>query len=218
MIKIFYHFLFSIKFFLSPIKSILNYPHVTTKRNVIISKSLIGKHVKVYENTKISNTTIGDYTYVGGDSKLMNCIVGKFCSLGPNLKIGLGVHPTNYISTYPGFYSKNASGSFSMNIDETVAEHKQIIIKNDVWIGDGVTIVDGVTIGNGSIIASGCIVTKDVPPYSLIAGVPGKIIKYRFNEVEIKKLQNISWWDKDIDFIKNNSKLFLQPREFFNKF
>ena len=97
MIKIFYHFLFSIKFFLSPIKSILNYPHVTTKRNVIISKSLIGKHVKVYENTKISNTTIGDYTYVGGDSKLMNCTIGKFCSLGPNLKIGLGVHPTNYI-------------------------------------------------------------------------------------------------------------------------
>ena len=57
-----------------------------------------------------------------------------------------------------------------------------------------------------------------MPPYSVIAGVPGKIIKYRFNEEEIKRLQNISWWDKDIDFIKSNSKLFLQPREFFNKF
>ena len=57
-----------------------------------------------------------------------------------------------------------------------------------------------------------------MPPYSVIAGVPGKIIKYRFNEEEVKRLQNISWWDKDIDFIKSNSKLFLQPREFFNKF
>jgi acetyltransferase-like isoleucine patch superfamily enzyme len=75
-----------------------------------------------------------------------------------------------------------------------------IIIENDVWIGANVTILDNVRISSGAIIAAGAIITKDVPPYSIVGGNPGKIIKYRFNEEQIKALLQIRWWDReDID-------------------
>ena len=216
MNKIIKYFIFRIKLFLSPIKTIVKYPHINFQGKVILSECEIDDNVKIYHNTIISNTKILKYSYVGGNSKIMNATIGQFCSLGPNLKIGLGMHPTDYISTYPGFYSKKASGSYSLYIAEDIIEHKLIIIKNDVWIGDNSTILDGVTIGNGAVIAAGSVVTKDVPDYAIVGGVPAKIIKYRFSEVEIAKLLSIGWWNKEIDYIKDNAELFLKPKDFFN--
>jgi serine acetyltransferase len=82
-----------------------------------------------------------------------------------------------------------------------------IIVENDVWIGAKATIMSGVRVSNGSIVAAGSVVTKDVPPYAIVAGNPAKVVKYRFNEEQIDKLLNISWWEWDEQKIKDNAIL-----------
>jgi tetrahydrodipicolinate N-succinyltransferase len=69
-------------------------------------------------------------------------------------------------------------------------------------------LIDGVTIGDGAIIGAGAVVTKDVPPYAIVGGIPARLIKYRFEPDEIEFLLKLKWWDKDLEWIKNNSKLF----------
>ena len=203
---------------MSPFKTAFNYPNISKKGRVTIVNSNISESVKLYDRVTLNNVIIKDFTYVGGGSKLMNCKIGKFCSIAPNVKIGLGIHPTDFISTYPGFYSNRASGVTSIYSNTDILEHKEIIIKNDVWIGDGVTIMDGVTIGNGAVIAAGAVVTKNIPDYAVVGGVPAKIIKYRFTQKEIFKLNTLQWWNNDIKQIKKRASLFLNPSKFFQEF
>jgi virginiamycin A acetyltransferase len=94
----------------------------------------------------------------------------------------------------------------------------QIIIQNDCWIGNGATILSGVTIHDGAIVAAKSVVTKDVPPYAIVGGNPAKILKYRFNDEQIKNLQKISWWNWKKDKIIENSNFFYgEVAEFINK-
>lgn len=138
------------------------------------------------------NVQIGDYTYIRPNSNINNTCIGKFCSIGPNFCCGLGIHPTNGISTSPFFYSVKEN-SFAK---ETIfIEEKNVIIGNDVHIGINVTILDGISIGNGAILGAGAVITKDIPPYAIVAGVPATIIRYRFNEETIKQLEKIKWWN-----------------------
>lgn len=155
-----------------------------------------GFHNIVYDNTVLVNVTVGDYSYIGGDSKIHNATIGKFCSLGPDLRIGLGRHPLKLRSTFPGFYS-NKSDYYGLKkeYDNNEPEYLPVIIENDVWIGTRATILDGVSIGNGAVVGAGSLVTKNVPPYAIVGGVPAKIIGYRFSELEIKDLLENQWWN-----------------------
>ena len=157
--------------------------------------SSFGLNNIVYENTQIINTKVGDYTYIGGSNKIQNATIGKFCSIGSEVLIGLGIHPTNLKSTYPGFYTNSEYYRVNKEYEFNGDEYKQVNIGNDVWIGTRATILDGVNIGDGAIIATGAVVTKDVPPYAIVGGVPATVIKYRFTEERIKELLNELWWD-----------------------
>ena len=148
---------------------------------------------------------IGKNSYSAKD--LMVCSdktsIGKFVSIGQHVVIGHGIHPLNYLSTSPFFYFNNLGWK---NKDQV--EHPEfwdcspVKIGNDVWIGDSVFIKNGITIGDGAIIGAKSIVTKDVPPYAIIAGNPATIIKYRFEEKIIKKLLELQWWNLDDKIIK----------------
>ena len=92
-------------------------------------------------------------------------------------------------------------------------EYKEIYIGNDVWVGTRVLIMGGVTIGNGAVVAAGAVVTKDVPPYAIVGGVPARVIKYRFPEDVIQKLEASKWWTLDDDTLKQNIHLFQKPLE-----
>lgn len=167
-----------------------------------------------YENVIIRNSSFGDYVYVGPRTSIANAKIGSFCSIGPECSIGLGMHPTNYVSTFPAFFSTAKQGQITFVSENSYNEFETISIGNDVWIGTNVIILDGVKIGNGAIIAAGAVVTKDVEPYVIVGGVPAREIKKRFREEVIIELQKIAWWNRDINWLKERTKYFADVESF----
>jgi len=141
---------------------------------------------------------------------LAKVIIGKYCSLASDITIiSGGIHPVDWVSTFPFRAKFDLEGKFEDGMPYTKGD---IIIGNDVWIGTGVTILSGVTIGHGAIIAAGALISKDVEPYAIVGGVPGKIIHFRFNEKQINLLLEIKWWDwthkrivKNIPLLSSNN-------------
>lgn len=119
---------------------------------------------------------IGAYTYAGSNFKVYSKTeIGRFCSIGDDVKIGLFSHPLDRFSTSPYFYHKNFQDGWNKNSHEIQEYHynmNSVKIGDDVWIGAGVMIKQGVTIGDGVIIGCGAVVTKDIPSYEIVAGIP----------------------------------------------
>ena len=138
--------------------------------------------------------------------------IGDYCSFAADLTIILRNHSINNISTFPFDETWHVYGLNDTSISNHSAKNQTLKIGNDVWIGYGVTILPGVShIGDGAIIAAGSVVTKDVEPYSIVGGVPAKIIKYRFSKDQIDKLLKIQWWNWDEQTIKENISDIVSP-------
>lgn len=143
---------------------------------------------------------IGAYTYVRHGSRLAaGCgHIGRFCSIAPGVNIGDGDHPLTWMSSHPfqwgeqSWITQEEKDRFIFPIKPP--PKRKTYIGNDVWIGANATITMGVRIGDGAVVAAGAIVTKDVPPYAIVGGVPAKLIRYRFNRETIKRLRKIRWW------------------------
>lgn len=133
----------------------------------------------IHAHCKLIDTVMGDYSYVGGEVHIQYCTIGKLCSIAEGVKIGLGIHPLNLESTHPAFYKSPSQWDIIPDEHPDVIEYKHIFIGDDVWIGTNALVLDGVSIGNHAVVAAGAVVTKDVPEYAIVGGVPAKIIKYR---------------------------------------
>jgi acetyltransferase-like isoleucine patch superfamily enzyme len=167
-----------------------------------------GIYNTIYDNVSLGDVELGSYTYVAKGTTMYNSKVGSFSSIGPNVRCGLGLHPTQtFVSTHPAFYSTARQSQITFVDRDCFEEHKVTVIGNDVWIGANVVIVDGVTIGDGAIVASGAIVNKDVPPYTVVGGVPARVIKQRFSQDDIDFLLSFKWWDKSEEWLRRNSHL-----------
>ncbi len=169
------------------------------------NKCMLGKKAYVVTPYCLHNVQLGDYSYFAKNAWVANTSIGKFCSIGPNFCCGLGIHPTDGISTSPYFYRGK------------IEEHKHTTIGNDVFIGANVTILDGVTIADGAVVAAGAVVTKDVPPYAIVGGVPAEVKKYRFDAPTIQKLLEKQWWHAPAEEIEKVKEMEFRVGEYVGK-
>jgi len=153
---------------------------------------------------------IADHSFVCGK-------VGRFTCIAGNVRVVDGFHPTKkLVSIHPAFFSGENVMTESYVKETIFQEHRyadpdsqtSVIIGNDVWIGHGVTLLSGVTVGDGAVIAAGAVVVKDVPPYHIVGGVPGKKIGQRFEDDQIEKLLALRWWDKPVSWLKEHAGEF----------
>lgn len=189
------------------IKNLFN-PHISCLA-FVSSNNEIDAKATIYRGVKIKGSKVGAYTYISANTDVENAEIGKFCSISDHCRVGMGGHNTNQISTSPIFTeARNGTKYQWVTKDVNAAPMKKAIIGNDVLVGSHSLILGGVTIGDGAVVASGAVVTKDVPPYAVVGGVPAKVIKYRFSEDVIARLLEINWWDKEEAELRNHIELF----------
>lgn len=198
--------------------------------NVRIDKSVFLRASEIHGNVRVEegcmlykvvlsgDVTIGRNTSLWGPNIQLlahkNPIeIGKYCSIARDVTFQEYFHDHSRLTTY--YIGRNI---FGQSIKDEVKSKGAIKIGNDVWIGTGVQIMSGVTIGHGAVIAANATVTNDVPPYAIVGGVPGKILKYRFSREMIESLLQLKWWDWTVDKIKNNKQIFsLDEEELFDE-
>lgn len=172
---------------------------------------------------KAKNIFVGDYTYFDDrrygpdkfeeynvlynyDFSKVKLVIGKFCAIAAETRfIMTGDHKLDAITTYP-FPIFGHGWEAAFNVYDLPVKG-DIVVGHDVWFGYDSLVMNGVTIGNGAIIAARAVVVKDVPAYAIVAGNPAKVVKMRFDDKTIDRLQKIAWWNWNIQKINKNLKL-----------
>ena len=166
-----------------------------------------------YKYLRKKGYKIGKHTFVSKKAILCppnKITIGNYCAISANTCFNPSQHPTNWLSVHPFQYWRKCDPKLYGNMENENAMYyndmpAQINIGNDVWIGENAAITcnkDSITIGNGAIIAFGAVVTKDVPPYAIVGGVPAKVLKYRFPQHIINELLELKWWELPYEFVK----------------
>jgi virginiamycin A acetyltransferase len=184
----------------------------------------LSPHVELSMNPKLSMYSIGKFSYADQVPLVLadkynpqaTLIIGSFCGIGPNVTILLGLeHRPDWVTVYP-------FNRFMIEYNDlkgNPATKGSVVIGNDVWIGMNSLILSGVTIGDGAVIGACSVVTKNVDPYTIVAGNPAKVIRKRFDQETIDKLLEIKWWNWKMDRVKENMPLLLSNKikEFIEK-
>ncbi|MGA2935842.1 MAG: CatB-related O-acetyltransferase [Syntrophobacteraceae bacterium] len=195
----------------------LEYQRLWLRGNPSISESCtFGGHNTILDGTRLVDTHVGRYTCIGHRCSFTNISIGQFCSIGSEIIAGLEPHPIDgFISSYPGFYMEVPNGYPSFIHKQLFDDVRPVVIGNDVWIGSRAMILAGVTVGDGSVVGANAVVTKDIEPYSIVAGIPARLIRKRFSDNQIDQLLKFKWWDREIEWIKKNAFLFADVETFF---
>lgn len=168
------------------------------KLSFAVSRLSHNSKIRMEERVKIgrvlfegANVEIGAYSYIRSESELYgNCQIGRFCSIGSNVIIGLekSKHPMNWLTT--ALFTRELEHLYQLQSAASITK-----IGHDCWIGRDAVIMEGVHVGHGAVVAARAVVTRDVPEYAVVAGVPAKIVKYRFSQNLIDKIIASQWWN-----------------------
>ncbi len=185
-------------------------------RGVAVKGSKIHPTSKIESGSQFINSKMQKHSFCGYDCEISNTEIGSFCSIANGVVIGGGMHPMDWVSTSPVFYKGRDS------VKEKFSEHergaiKNVIIGHDVWIGRNVLIKQGVNVGTGAVIGMGSVVTKDVVPYSIVAGNPAKVIRMRFTAEIADKLIKSRWWEVEENLLQQLGEYTKEPEIFLEK-
>jgi len=162
----------------------------------VVLESQLGAWTEVGARAALTETMLGDYSYVIHDSQIIYTQIGKFCSIASFVRINPGNHPLERVALHHFSYR---SRQFALGEDDEAffswRRAHQVTLGHDVWVGHNVTILPGITIGTGAAIGAGAVVTRDVPPFQVVVGVPARPVRERFSATVQEGLLRISWWN-----------------------
>jgi phosphonate metabolism protein (transferase hexapeptide repeat family) len=164
---------------------------------VRLREAEIGRRCEILANTRVEYSSLGDYSYLGENCDVADTVIGKFTAIANAVRIGAPNHPMERPSqhrfTYcPEYYEASATRDRAFFGDRRAA---RVVIGNDCWIGHGAIILPNVSVGDGAVIAAGAVVSRNVPPYTIVGGVPARPIRKRFSDAVAERLRRIAWWD-----------------------
>jgi phosphonate metabolism protein (transferase hexapeptide repeat family) len=160
----------------------------------------LGRSASVGERVVLRDVTLGDWSYFERHAEAIYADIGKFCSIAANARINALEHPIERITQHKISYRPNEYFRY-LGVDSAFRERrraKRVTIGNDVWIGHGAVVMPGLSIGDGAVVGANAVVTRDVEPFSIVAGVPARHMRWRFPEATRRRIARLAWWDRDL--------------------
>ncbi|MEI9416775.1 DapH/DapD/GlmU-related protein [Mesorhizobium sp. Cs1321R2N1] len=161
----------------------------------------LGRYAAIGERVVLREVIVGDFSYFERHAEAIYTTIGKFCSIAANSRINALEHPIERLTQHKVSYRPNEYFRW-LGVDAAFRERrrsKAVTIGNDVWVGHGAVILPGIAIGNGAVIGANAVVTRDVPPYTIVAGVPAKPIRLRFAPEIAARIEALAWWDWPVE-------------------
>lgn len=179
----------------------------------IDSSTRLGRFNVLFERVSLLDSTVGDHTYFQKYSMAMSCDIGKYCSIAMHAFIGLPQHEIDMVSSHPVFYLRDTPLVRKYCKSNRTTPGRRTAVGHDVWIGHGALVMAGVKVGTGVIVGAGSVVTRDVPDYAIVGGVPARVIRYRFEESLRGRLLESRWWEMSDEWLEAHVDLFSRPTE-----
>lgn len=184
-------------------------------RLTAVRGSTVHPTAKLESGTSFVDSEIGRHSFCGYDCDVYRAHIGAFTSIANGVVLGGARHPMEWVGMSPVFYAGRDSVKEKFS-EHLLANPPEVRVGNDVWIGRSAIVLGGVAIGDGAVVGAGSVVTKNVPPYAIVAGNPARIIRYRFEESIVRELEAVQWWHFTEDRLRDLGECFNDVERFLS--